>query len=92
MTHVTEQPAPGQGRLLGALGILLGVGLVGLIVASVNVALVIIVMAATTVGCPVLLRLPPWRPAGVGLLLGMAGAYLAILALFLCWIAGIGPA
>ena len=49
-------------------------------------------MAGTAVGCPMLLRLPQWRPAGVGLLVGMAGAYLVILALFLRWIAGLGPA
>ena len=92
MTHVAEEPSAGQDRAVGALGVLLGVVLVGLLVASVNVALVIVVMAGTAVGCPMLLRLPPWRPAGVGLLVGMAGAYLAILTLFLCWIAGLGPA
>ena len=92
MTHVADGPTREQDRALGALGALLGVSLVGLIVATVNVALVTTVMVGTAVGCPMLLRQQSWRPAGLGLLVGMAGAYLALFALLALWIAGFGPA
>ena len=94
MTHVAGGRIGGPDRAVGALGALLGVALVGLLVASANrhsVALVSLVMAATAVGCPLMLRRPSWRGAGVGVLVGMAGAYTAIFALLALWIAGVGP-
>ena len=94
MTDVTEDAPQGQGRVLGALGAVLGVALVGLIVTLANehaIALVTAVMVGTAVVCPLLLRRPPWRPAGVGVLVGMAGAYPALFALLALWLAGSGP-
>ena len=107
MTHVAGGRIGGPDRAVGALGALLGVALVGLLLASANrhsVARVSLdlsrpirprvrslVMAATAVGCPLMLRRPSWRGAGVGVLVGMAGAYTAIFALLALWIAGVGP-
>jgi hypothetical protein len=94
MTHAAGGRIDGPDRVVGALGVVLGVALVGLLMASANrnsVALVSLVMVAVAVGCPVVLGRPAWRSAGVGILVGMAGAYTAVFALLALWIAGVGP-
>ena len=94
MTHAAGGRIDGPDRAVGALGVLLGVALVGLLVSSANrdsVALVSLVTVAVAVGCPLVLRRPTLRSAGVGVLVGMAGAYTAIFALLALWIAGVGP-
>ena len=95
MSDVAEEPTRGRARALGASGAVLGVVVVlssYVLAGGDSFGLLTAIVAGTAVACVVTLRLPRWRPAGVGLLVGMAGTHLGLLALLLMWIAGFGPA
>ena len=95
MTDVAEEPTRGRARALGAFGSVLGVVVVlasYVLAGGDSFGLLTAIVAGTAVACGVTLRLPRWRPVGVGLLVGMAGTHLGLLALLLRWIAGLGPA
>ena len=95
MTDVAEGPTRGRARVLGASGAVLGVVVVlstYVLAGGDSFGLLTAIVAGTALACLVTLRRPQWRPAGVGLLIGMAGTHLGLLALLLMWIAGLGPA
>ena len=95
MTDATEGPTRGRARVLGAAGAAVGVAVVlssYVLAGGDSFGLLTGMVAGTAVVCLVTLRLPQWRPAGVGLLVGMAGTHLGLLALLVMWIAGLGPA
>ena len=95
MTDAAEGPTRGRARVLGASGAVLGVVVVlstYVLAGGDSFGLLTAIVAGTAVACLVTLRVPRWRPAGVGILVGMAGTHLGLLALLLMWIVGLGPA